>query len=56
MFKEKKKTKKYGRKVVCDNCGKVIYVDSDEEKENIVTVSNVKIYSCFCGEEFVIDK
>ncbi len=55
MFKEKKKVKKYGRKISCPNCKQVIYIDSDEEKTNIFECSGVKIYSCFCGNEFVID-
>jgi hypothetical protein len=54
--KERKRNRKYGRHIFCKECGEKIYIDSDEAKEFITKLANIRVYDCQCGCQILLDK
>lgn len=44
-----------GSYIFCPKCKKKIYVNSQDEKENIIKIGNTRVYECECGHEFLLD-
>lgn len=50
-----KPKKKFSSYIICSECKKKIYIDREDEQENITKVGHTRVYECYCGNEIILD-